>query len=301
MNRNINIFLFIILFLSNFSIFGQTDIDSIVENERKESLWKGFKRYDFKYKQSDARLIVPTHPLPGSPWIWRARFPDWHPEADSILVSEGFHLAYINTNNKYGSPSAINIWDDFYKFLTLEYKLQKKVALMGVSRGGLFVYNWAKKNPKKVACIYAEAPVCDFKSWPAGFGESEGSSKDWEKLKEEYGFISDDDAKLYSNNPIENLNVLAEAKIPIMHMIGLEDKIVPADENTFPLINIYIRLGGSATVIPCTRGGQKLQGHHFHIETPRIVANFIKYYALKNLPLNSSDYHQIHSGLKKSL
>jgi len=64
-----------------------------------------------------------------------------------------------------------------------------------------------------------------------------------------------------------------------MHMIGLDDKIVPPEENTFLLINEYIRLGGVATVIPCTSGKQELDGHHFPIESPRIVADFIKYYS----------------------
>jgi hypothetical protein len=35
-------------------------------------------------------------------------------------------------------------------------------------------------------------------------------------------------------------------------MIGLQDQIVPAEENTLILINRYIRLGGSATVVLCT-------------------------------------------------
>ena len=300
MRKNLNTLLFLILFIVSFSLFAQSDTNTFLENGKEESFWKGFKRYDFKHQKRAARLIIPNNPLPGNPWIWRARFPEWHTEADSILVAEGFYLAYINTDNKYGSPHAINIWDSFYTYLTNEYQLQKKVALLGVSRGGLFVYNWAKKNPEKVSCIYAEAPVCDFKSWPAGFGESKGSLEDWGKLKEEYGFVSDDEAKLYVNNPIDNLNVLAEAKVPIMHTIGLEDKIVPVHENTIPLINTYIQLGGSATVVPCTEGEQQLQGHHFSIETPRRVADFIKYHSLKNRPLNASNYHQIRSGLKNS-
>jgi sialidase-1 len=300
MNKNYNTVIFLVLFLSNIYLFAQIIPDPISESSRVESLWKGFNRYDFKYKQRDARLIVSNNPLPGNPWIWRARFPDWHTEADSILVSEGFHLAYINTDNKYGSPNAVKIWDDFYEFLTTKYKLQKKVALMGVSRGGLYVYNWAKKNPDKVACIYAEAPVCDFKSWPAGFGESSGSHKDWSNLKKEYGFNSDNEAKVYSNNPIDSLEALAEAKVPILHMVGLKDKIVPVDENTIPLINKYIKLGGNASVVTCTKGIQKLEGHHFTIETPRLVADFIKYNSLNNLPLNASNYHQGGSGLKNS-
>ena len=299
-NKYYTTILFLFLNLSSLDVFAQFGMDSNLVEERKESLWKGFNRYDFKYKQKAVRLIVPNKPLPGKPWIWRARFPGWHTEADSILVSEGFHLAYINTNNQFGSPKAVEIWDDFYDFLTLEFKLQKKVALMGVSRGGLFIYNWAKKNPEKVSCIYAEAPVCDFKSWPAGFGSSKGSPGSWKKLKEEYGFSSDEDAKVYANNPIDQLEALAAAKVPILHMIGLQDKVVPVDENTLPLINKYISLGGNATVITCTRGKQELEGHHFPIETPQTVADFIKYHTLPYLPLDAAKYHQERGGLKNS-
>jgi len=191
-------------------------------------------------------------------------------------------------------------WDSLYVFLIEKYKLSKKVALVGVSRGGLYVYRWAKRNPEKVSCIYAEAPVCDFKSWPAGFGSSEGSENDWIQLKKEYGFNSDDEAKAYQDNPIDNLEEMAKAKIPLLHMIGLDDQIVPPEENTFLLINRYIRLGGTATVVPCTNGKHELKGHHFPIETPGLVADFIKYHSRLDLPLESSNYHHLRGGIQNS-
>ena len=300
MNRHFSIITFILLFITNVCLLAQTPEDPNPENGEVASNWKGFKRLDFKFSERDARLIIPSTPLPNNPWIWRARFPDWHTEADSILISEGYHLAYINTDNKYGSPAAVKIWDSFYAFLTKEYELSKKVALIGVSRGGLFVYNWAKSNPDKVACIYAEAPVCDIKSWPWGFGKSEGSAEDWARLKKEYGFVNDNEARQYADNPLDNLEALAALKVPVMHMIGLQDKIVPPDENTFQLVKKYIDLGGIATVVPCTEGEQKLQGHHFPIETPRYVADFIKYNTDGDISLSSSDYHKIRSGLRNS-
>jgi sialidase-1 len=254
--------------------------------------WKGFTRCDFYFKGMEARLIIPNKTLLGRPWVWRARFPDWHTDADSILISRGFYLTYVNTDDQIGSPAAVKIWDEFYEYLTQKYQLQKKVALMGVSRGGLYVYNWAKKNPEKVSCIYAEAPVCDFKSWPGGFGKSKGSPADWELVKKQYGFTSDEEARQYKNNPIDSLENLAAAKVPILHMIGLDDKIVPPDENTFPLVNKYIKLGGIATVVPCTNGAQKLEGHHFTIETPELVADFITYNRYKATSLNSTAFHQ---------
>jgi sialidase-1 len=268
-------------------------------DEVKESKWKGFERLDFKISDKNAYIIFPEKAQSGNPWIWRARFPGWHTDADSILVSEGFHLVHINTANQFGSPKAVKAWDDMYAHVTNKYNLNEKVALMGVSRGGLFVYNWAKSNPEKVSCIYGEAPVCDFKSWPMG-KNGKRSDGDWNRLKEEYGFKTDEEAIAYLDNPIDNLEPLAKAKIPIMHMVGLEDKVVPVNENTLVLVNRYISLGGMATAVPCTEGEQKLEGHHFDIETPRYVADFIKYHSLQNLPLEASVYHEMAGGLQNS-
>jgi pimeloyl-ACP methyl ester carboxylesterase len=261
----------------------------------EKSIWKGFLRYDFAFRVEDdtelihddqgihvqgipAHIVLPKKALPGRPWIWRARFPDWHTEMDSILLSRGFHLAYINTDNRFGSPNAMMIWDAFYQYLITAFEWSQKVSLEGVSRGGLFIYGWAKRNPEKINCIYAEAPVCDFKSWPGGFGTGEGHKASWEILKKEYGFKSDDEAKQWDDNPLDNLEELAGAKVPILHMIGLQDKVVPPDENTFKLFNLYTKLGGPATIIPCTRGLQSLEGHHFPIETPELAADFILYH-----------------------
>ena len=267
----------------------------------KKSDWKGFARYDFEFNGKKAFVIEPSKTTPGKPWVWRARFPGWHSEMDSILLSEGFHLAYLNTNDQFGSPKAMKSWDRFYKYLIRSHDFDKKVALEGVSRGGLFVYNWAKMHPDLVSCIYTEAPVCDFKSWPGGFGTGIGSEKAWKTLKEEYGFKSDAEAKKYVDNPIDNLENLAKAKVPVLHMISLTDSVVPPKENTFPLINKYLELGGIATVVTCTEGKQTLHGHHFPIETPRLGADFIKYYSKPQAkPLDPSAYHNVREGLKNS-
>ena len=42
------------------------------QHDLKESLWKGFDRFDFGLGPKQVRLIIPNHPLPGNPWIWRA-------------------------------------------------------------------------------------------------------------------------------------------------------------------------------------------------------------------------------------
>jgi sialidase-1 len=270
------------------------------------SIWHGFKRLDFTLQSNSnenipAHIVLPNKPLPGNPWVWRARFPEWHTQADSILLSRGFHIAYINTNNRFGSPKAMAIWDAFYQYITQKFQLSPKVALEGVSRGGLFIYTWAKQNPEKINAIYAEAPVCDFKSWPAGYGNGQKSDNDWKKLKAEYGFRSNEEALEWNKQPIHHLDELAKAKVPILHMVGLNDQIVPPTENTFQLVKRYINLGGPATIIPCTKGKQTLKGHHFPIETPQLVADFIIYNTpIPKQKIAASNYHQLRKGIRNS-
>ena len=102
----------------------------------------------------------------------------------------------------------------------------KKAVLEGLSRGGLYVYNWAAANQGKVGCIFGDAPVCDFKSWPGGKGKSKGSNADWKSILKCYHFASEQEALDYKGNPVDNLKPLAEAKIPIIHIYGDADTVV---------------------------------------------------------------------------
>ncbi|WP_202927941.1 sialate O-acetylesterase [Cyclobacterium roseum] len=290
------------IFDAYLSLLPENEKSQLTTFPGEQTEWNGFVRHTFRFEGRDAHVTLPEKALRGNPWVWRARFPGWHTEMDSLLLSEGFHLAYVNTDNMYGSPTAVAVWDRFYQFLTTEWKLHPKVSLEGVSRGGLFIYNWATRNPEKVNSLYAEAPVSDFKSWPGGFGGGKGSQVDWERLKAAYGFTSDEEALAYADHPVDNLEALAAAKVPIIHMIGLNDQVVPPEENTFVLVDRYIKLGGPATVVPCTDGTQALFGHHFPIETPRLGADFIRYHTELPKPLlNAESYHKQRQGIRNSL
>ncbi len=263
------------------------------------SNWKGFERLDFNFQGRSARLVKPAQAWEGNPWVWRARFPDYHSELDSLLLAKGFHVAYINTDNLYGSSKAMDVWDQFYDYMIEEHQLKYKVALSGHSRGGLFIYAWAKRNPRKVACVYGDAAVCDFKSWPGGFGAGEGSQGDWKKLMEAYGFSSLEEARAYNDNPMEQLEPLVKAQVPILHTIGLSDKIVPPEENALLLASRYYKLGGVATIMPCTRGKSKLEGHHYPIDDPEAVAAFFTFHSLRsNIARSSSAYHTLRGGIQ---
>lgn len=251
-----------------------TAMDSLKMFPGKMSYWKGFLRYDFFLGLREARLVVPKHPAKGAPWVWRARFPDWHTEMDSILLEGGFYVFYLNTDGLLGAPQAIGSWDQAYRYLLQYYQLNQQVAMEGVSRGALFIYAFAKKFPERISCIYAEAPVCDIKSWPGGFLRGPGDAEAWATLKQVYHF-NEKEALAYQDNPIDHLEPLAKRKIPIWHSIGLLDSLAPPAENTFILAKRYIELGGPITIYPNTKSVPSLHGHHFEIDDPEAGARFI--------------------------
>lgn len=241
----------------------------------KKSSWEGFDRYDFEFNGKPAIVVAPKQPWAGKPWAWRGEFFGAFANADAALVSKGFHLVYLGVPNLFGSPEAVAQWNGFYTELTGKYGLAKKVALIGLSRGGLYCYNWAAANPDKVACLYADAAVCDFKSWPGGklkhLGKGDGSAAEWRNLLKAYNFKSDAEAIAYRGNPVDNLKPLADAHIPLLHIYGDADATVPWEENTGVVAERYRKLGGSITLI--SKPGV---GHHPHgLEDPTPIVGFI--------------------------
>ena len=236
----------------------------------QKSQWNGFDRYDFTCDGRDAIVVTPKTPAAGRPWIWRARFFGHEPGVDLALLEKGFHLAYIDVVNLYGSPKAVGHWDAFYKLLTEKHGLAAKPALEGMSRGGLIIFNWAASNPHKVACIYADAPVCDIRSWPGGLGSGPGSPGDWALCQKAYG-LSPADVAAFKGNPIDRLGPLAKADVPLLHVCGAIDKAVPMAENTNIVQQRYKKLGGHIRVI-----AKPDCGHHPHsLEDPTPIVEFI--------------------------
>lgn len=239
--------------------------------------WHGFRRHDFELAGHPVLVVAPAEPVEGRPWVWHGEFFGHKPAPDIALLKQGFHIVYVRVPDLLGGPPAVAAWNACYRELTETYGFARKVALVGLSRGGLYCYNWAAANPDRVACLYGDAPVCDYKSWPGGRGTGPGSPRDWALVLKVYGFADDAAALAYDKNPVDNLAPLAEHHVPLLHVYGDADEVVPWRENTGLVADRYRALGGEITLI--TKPGV---GHHPHgLEDSTPIIEFLARHPLK--------------------
>jgi pimeloyl-ACP methyl ester carboxylesterase len=240
--------------------------------EGEVDTWHGFTRHTFKVDGCTAWVVEPKEAMPGNPWTWCMEFPDAFTERTGVpkLLDKGFFNIHIEVGNTFGSPAALRHFDAFYQAIS-DAGLAKKGTFIGISRGGLYAYNWAAQNPDKVVCIYGDAPVCDFKSWPGGKGKGQGSPADWQALMKCYGFKDEAEALAWKLNPVDNLAPLASARIPLIHVVGDIDDVVPVKENTAIIEQRYKELGGEIKVLH-----KPGVGHHPHgLDDPQPLVDFI--------------------------
>lgn len=238
----------------------------------KTDQWNGYTRHIFQVDGCTAWVVEPKVAAAGNPWTWCMEFPDAFTGRTGVpqLLAEGFHHVHIAVGNTHGCPAALKHFDAFYQVL-VEHGLARKGTLIGISRGGLYAYNWAARGPDRVVSIYGDAPVCDFKSWPGGKGKGKGSAGDWAALIRNYGFKDEAEALAYGKNPVDALAPLAAARIPLLHVVGDTDDVVPVAENTALIESRYKEMGGTMVVIH-----KPGVGHHPHgMDDPAPVVAFI--------------------------
>ena len=236
--------------------------------------WNGYARYDFKLDGVDCILVKPNVPeAAGRPWYHRARFFGAFPFADLALLERGWCVTSTDVVELYGSPEAVRRLNRFYDFMVSK-GYHKGAVIAGYSRGGLITYNWAEKYPEKVACLYLDNAVCDFKSWPGGQGKVRRYEDEWQRCMKAYGFASEQEALDYKDNPLDHLDVIAKAKIPVLHVTAMKDTVVTAGENGEIAVKRLKELGGMVEVIRKPEAD-----HHPHcLENPQPIVDFIERY-----------------------
>ena len=231
-----------------------------------ESEWHGYKRLDFVVEGRPALLICPAQPAPGKPWVWRAEwFGDKHaPQASLELLARGWHLAYMNATDLYGAPPAMRLFDAYYRRVTTDYGLAKQAVIEGFSRGGLYAVNFAALYPDRVRALYLDAPTLDLESWPGR------KSPLWAECLASYG-LTDAQVAGAKVSPMDHIDVLVRAGIPIIGVSGDADEAVSFRDNLAKFAERYRAAGGRIEVI--VKPGGK---HHPHsLPDPAPIVEFL--------------------------
>jgi len=241
--------------------------------------FRGYDRYDrIKSASGHFSIVCPRNPAPGKPWLWRSLF--WEAikkfsNADLKLVDEGYHVVLAH-GDVAGHPKGNANISAAYEVVTKEFGFSKKCSMASMSRGTLSLFRWATENPEKVASIYVDNGVCNVLSWPAGKvvpgndSIASGAPSSWADFKRKFGYATDEEALKTKESPIDLLEPLAKAGVPILMVCGDSDHAVPYEENDAILEQRYKALGGDITVIV------ENKGHSHGMNDPTPVLEFIR-------------------------
>jgi Prolyl oligopeptidase family len=186
------------------------------------------------------------------PWVWYAPTLPGLPGAEEKwmfqkFLDAGIAIAGIDVGESFGSPNGRALYSSFYELLVQKRGLSRKPCLLARSRGGLMLYNWAVEHPESVGCIAGIYPVCNLTSYPR-----------LDRACGAYGMTEQQlAATLAKHNPVDRVEPLARARVPILHIHGDVDTVVPIEKNSAELARQYRQFGGEMTLLV-----MKGQGHN---------------------------------------
>ena len=210
-----------------------------------EAQWNGYRAEEFSFCGRKAIAVLPHEGRKTGDWALKTEYWGAFPNAELALLERGFTLAFLQNRTRFATKEECAEKANFCSFVSERYGLREKCALVGMSCGGAHALTFAGLYPEKAACLYLDAPVGSYLSYPGRFGDPECESV-W-----------------------ENEFVLA---YPVLLVYGTQDATVPYDENGRLLEEAYEGYPGLLTVLPCA-----LRGHHPHgLADPAPIADFIE-------------------------
>ena len=184
---------------------------------------------------------IGAQPRPPHAWMFR-RF-----------LEKGIVIAGVDVGESMGNPEGRAGYVAFHKLLTEKHGFAQRAILMPQSRGGLMLYNWAAENPDHVACVAGIYTVCDMSNWPG----LKRAGVAYEMTENELAAV------LPKHNPIDRLEPLAKAGIPILHIHGYRDKPAPVERHAGELAKRYRKLGGNVELILVVGKGHEVVPEFF--------------------------------------
>ena len=236
-----------------------------------ETVIEGGKKLEFEFEGRNCILCIPDNPRPDKKVLWRAEFFHAFEKCDAEMFKQGWYRAYIQASNMFGNPKSVEIMKKFHDYLVSEFGLCEKMILVGLSRGGLYSVNYAAVYPEDIAVLYLDAPVLSVAYWPFGRGKTERNETEV-KLALEAFEMTEEELLAAKLQPLDKVEKIAKANIPIVFVCGDSDTVVDHTDNTEAFLDKFRALGGKYEYY--VKPGC---GHHPHgLEDTAPVIEFIE-------------------------
>ena len=182
----------------------------------------------YQFNGYDATVIIPDNP--NGKWVWKTEFFYAFDASERALLDLGYTRVYYQISDKYGSDYAVRLMHAFHLDVVKRFNLEKKANLLGMSRGGLYAFNYSIYYPEYVEKVYLDAPVLDLKTWPPK------KSIEYYQFLEEY-CLSDDTYEKFNQSPVNRFKEYFMHNIPTLLVAGCSDEVVPFDQNSKLMID----------------------------------------------------------------
>ncbi len=226
----------------------------------------------FLFEGKEAIVVFPEKGKSNGKWALKTEYWGAFPEVEIMLLREGFHVAYVTNETRFATSEDCHRKSRFADFISEKYELSEKCVPIGMSCGGAHAVRFAGLHPEKVSCVYIDAPVLNYCSFPGKIGDEE-CERVWEReFNVAYPHVKRHQLINFSEHPICCAESIIENKIPVLMVYGTEDKTVIYEENGALLEEAF----SETALLKVMKVG--CRGHHPHgmIGSNAPIVEFIK-------------------------
>ncbi|MBQ3041019.1 MAG: hypothetical protein IJD42_05400 [Clostridia bacterium] len=205
--------------------------------------YDGITHVEFEFNGKKAIVLLPASNKKNGKAILKTEYFGAFPELQLEMVKRGYTLLFIENHNRWGTPEQIEDQYEFILFASKEFDISSKVITIGMSCGGMISIHLAARHPEVIDTLYLDAPVLNYLSCPARFGDAcDVTDGMWDEFERAW-HMTKSELLTFRGHPIDELGVLIENKIRVYMAYGDSDKTVPYHENGIVLERAYMENG----------------------------------------------------------
>lgn len=236
--------------------------------------WNGLPGKAFSFEGRDAVVISPDREKANGGLVLKTEYWGAFPDVEIQLVKKGFHLAYLQNKTRFATKEDCDAKARFVHYIVNAYNLNGRCVPVGMSCGGAHAVRFAGFYPELVDCLFLDAPVLNFQSFPGKIDNADQVHIWNTEFTLAYPGLHRYQLPSFTEHPICMADTLIAHKIPIIMVYGTEDRTVLYNENGKLLEDAFQNTGLLQTIaVP-------LRGHHPHglIDSNTPIIDFIVSY-----------------------